>query len=569
MLDEATQKKIASMADFSSLPATGPKDDSVWSALSREAYVLGGGVGDGFKANMNAQSMIERTPDFVISAGIGAGLALAQGKKGIVKLGAQITGLSFAAGFAKDLTDADRLNGLSTAVSNTWKSPDNLEQNRALVKKHAGDFAFDTTLMMAGGMLGAGSVKVGRSEAAGQLKSVVGNSLESVKRSLTPGTAGKAEVMSGALGAAERKLVGAVKENPGSSSAATMVERKPAVTEGGSISLSTGPREGHLPALEVIPEGSMTPNRGSRRLPDDAAQRPLADIQKTETLPWEMENGATATWKTSKEGVDVRLQAQQWVDAFTQGRYGDALKVAIEAPVMANVNLNPVKRPHTEIINAAELKRPDILQWKMSTLSSHAEFKWQQTMRDGQVEAVKLEVVIPKPIIELKEGTRVPLVDFVRNESTGKYSVDYPEKSVSGARLTPAEVSEIRAVRQSPEGQRLLAETAIFGFEETIVHANQHIVQSGKATSPTFAEFAAEWASQSPSLRGHRLSFLGALDNQHPSRHTIFEQEVPMLAYDAGMPLALVRHHFYFGDRHVNIRKPVMDFLRIREQSAI
>jgi len=568
MIDDSISKKIASMSDFPDA-APAPKDDSVWDAVSREAYVVGGGLLDGFKGNMNSQSLIERTPDFVISAGIGAGLAIAQGKAGIIKLGAQITGLSFAVGFAKDLTSPERIDGLSTAIGNTWRSPDQLDHNRAQVKRHGGDFVFDTTIMMAGGMIGASSVKISLSETASQLKSMVGNSLESSKRAFSPTEMAasllksRAQVQSGSMGAVETKM-GASGKNHSGSSSAELISGKAAATEGGSTSFASGPRDGHQPSLSTVPEGIIHPNSASRRLAENADQTPLADLHKKETIGWELENGKTVTWEASKEGVGVRLLAQKWVDAFMEGRFTDALKVAVEAPVMEKVNLNPTTRPHTVTVTAAELKQPEILQLRMGTLSNYAEFKWQQTMREGQIEATKLEVVIPKPIVELKDGTTVPFVDFVRHQA-GNYTVALPEKSVAGKDLSPAQVAEIRALRSSPEGQRLMAETAIFGFEETIVHANQHITQGGRISSPTFAEYAAEFASQSPSIRGHRLAFLNALDQKHPARETIFEQEVPVLAYDAGMPLSVVRHHFFFGDRHVARRTPVMEFLRNRE----
>lgn len=570
MIDDSTQRKIASMVDFSDAPppTSSTEEDSTWKAISREAYVVGGGLADGFKENLNAKSLIERTPDFLISTGVGAGLAIAQGKKGLVKLGAQVVGLSFGVGFVKDVAKPERIDGLSTAIGNTWRSPDQLEYNRAQVKKHGGDFVFDTTIMMAGGMIGASSVRVSRSESAAQLKSLLTDGSAPTKRPFFPAEPrtsllGKTEVTSGSMGAIDSRLVATSKTELGSQSSLAVRGGSAKAAEG-STSFASGPRDGHLPSMQTVPDGKIVPNAHSRRLPDNAETLPLAEIHKREPIAWELENGKTVTWEANKDGVGVRILAQKWVDAFMEGRFTDALKIAVEAPVMERVNLNPPKRPHTVTVKAQELKQPEVVQLTMGSLASHAEFKWQQTVRDGVVDGTKLEVVIPKPIIELKDGTTVPFVDFVRHDS-GKYSVTLPERSVAGKDLSPAQVAEIRAVRESPEGKRLMAETAIFGFEETIVHANQHITQNGRISSPTFAEFAADFASQSQTIRGHRLSFLNALDNQHPTRPTIFEQEVPMLAYDAGMPLSVVRHHFFFGDRHVARRTPVMNFLRNRE----
>lgn len=565
MLSDSQRQKIQSLSDIKPAEDSKPTEDSTWNALSREVYVVGGGIVDGFKSNANARTLMERSPEYAIAAGIGAGLALAQGKSGIVKLGAQVIGLSFAAGMVKDMSDPDRINGLSTAIGDTWNSPENLERNRALVKHHGGDFVFDTTMMVATGMMGAASVKVGRSQAVKDLRSMLGNSVESARGATRGGlssNAGRTEMLSGVMGSVEtaHRGLGATR---GRSAAAQIA------AEGRGTGLVapevTPARTSHLPALEVMPEGTILPNAHSRRLPGNADKMPIAEIHKSEPIKWTFENGKSVDWKVNPEGIEVRLQAQRFVDAFMTGKYSEALKVAVEAPVMERVNLNPSSRRHAETISVSELKQPEILQLRMSSLQQHAEFRWQQVTRDGIAGETKLEVVIPKPIIQLKDGnTQVPLVDFARTERGG-YKVTFPEKSTSGVELTPAQVAEIRAVRQSPEGRRLLAETAIFGFEETIVHANQHITQGGRITSPSYAEFARNWGSQSPDLRGHRLSFLGMIDNKHPMRPTIFEQEVPAMLYDAGMPLSVVRHHFFFGGRHVDRRTPVMDFLSNRE----
>jgi len=548
-MDENIRAKIASMSgiEHRSAKPEAPKDDSVLSALQREVYVVGGGIADGFTSNLNAPALVSRTPEFVLSMGLGAGLAAAQGKSGMVKLSAQVLGLAFGAAFVKDMTNPERMSGLSTAIGDAWSSADNLDLNRAMVKHHAGDFVFDTTVMGAGGVIGASGFKASRSEAFQNLRGLLANTGEA--------TGAKAPGRT-ALSATEMRMVSRGLTEP-RQSAMGMLSK-----EGG---------DGSLPSLNVFPEGPLQMGSAARRLATNAGERPLSEIQATETFKWEMMPGKTSEWKINQDGVAVRLEIQRFVDSFMKGDYEGALRVAVEAPVMERVNLNPKTRPHSETVTVADLAQPDILQFKMNQLANHAQFKWQETRRDGVLDDAKLDVIIPKAIIELKSGTNVALVDFVpKNTSSYRngYSVVFPETSTTGAKLTPAEVAEISAIRQSPEGKRLLAETAIFGYEETLVHANQHITQGGRITSPTYAEFAKDFGSRSETLRTHRLHFLGMIDKGHKHREMLFEQEVPMLAYDAGMPLSVVKHHFYFGPRHMQERATVMQFLENRELIA-
>jgi hypothetical protein len=607
MLDESARERIAALADHKVAAPEAPKQDTVWNALSREAYVIGGGVADGFSSHLNARSLIEKTPELVTSFGIGAALAVAQGKSGIVKLGAEVIGLSFGVAMVKDMTNPERVNGLSTAISNTWNSPSQLDYNRALVKQHAGDFVFDTTLMAAGGIAGASTVKVARSEAAQGLRSLFGKETANgtprglvTASEMRAATLGVAEIRGGSLGAVEaprgltpgskplnaseslfggssRSLrtevaLGAAEKVAAKPTAATTAESSLGAIGEGSQSLQ-GPRPmmpdaRDLPAYGVFPVGPMKPNAQAFRLAAEGQTKPLSEIQAAERVVWEFKENKTADWKPNKESLEVRGQAEQFVQRFMAGDYAGALNVAVEAPVMARVNLNPPTRIHEVKINADELAKPEIVELKMNELSKYAEFKWAQSVRDGIVDETKLEVVIPKTIVELKSGAEVRIVDIVPVEQNGyrqSYKMEFPSKDVKGNPLTPEQLKEIEAIRQSPGGQRLLAETALFGFEETIVHANQHITQGGAISSPAFAEFARNVAARSETNRGHRLAFLGMIDSQHAMRPKIMEQEVPALAYDAGMPLSMVRHHFFFGARHVQERTPVMDFLQLRE----
>jgi hypothetical protein len=312
----------------------------------------------------------------------------------------------------------------------------------------------------------------------------------------------------------------------------------------------------------------LTPNKFSSRVSTDAHGKPILDVQKTDVVNWEVQPGKNFQWEPNNNGIEIRLQAQSFVDKFMKGDFAGALNVAVEAPVMERINLNPSSRVHEVRISADELAKPEIVEIKMNELSKYAEFKWSQVVADGIPGDSRLEVVIPKTIVGLKSGADVRLVDIVPTETSGfrqAYKIEFPNRDVKGNPLTAEQTREIQALRESAGGQRVLAETAIFGFEETIVHANQHITQGGGISSPAFAEFARNIAASNENLRGHRLSLLGSLTAKHAERPKIMEQEVPALAYDAGMPLSMVRHHFFFGSRHVEQRTPVMNFLKFRE----
>lgn len=610
-MEDAVRNKIAAMTDLKVATPAAPKEDTVWDRVSREAYVVGGGLSDGFTSHLNSKSLVEKSPELLLSFGLGAGLAAAQGKGGMVKLGAQAIGLAFGVGMVKDLSSPERINGLTTAVSNTWNSPTQLDYNRALVKQHAGDFAFDTVLMSAGGIAGAGSVKIGRSEAAQNLRSLMSDGVSNLKTStralftnseLRAATA-KSDVHGFSTGMVEKPTaaLGAVTESttPGlfkstsrpfgnmSESTGVSFERSTGslskdlakagtnqsakLREEGSASLQKPhmePDGRHLPAFDVYPEGPLTANKFSSRVETDGQGKPTIDVKKTDVVDWEIQPGKTWQWHPNEQGTEVRLQAQSFVDKFMKGDYAGALNVAVEAPVMERINLNPASRVHEVRINAADLAKPEIVEIKMNELSKYAEFKWSQVVADGVPGDSRLEVVIPKTIVELKSGADVRLVDIVPTQSSGyrqSYKMEFPTHDIKGKPLSAEQTKEIQALRESPGGQRVLAETAIFGFEETIVHANQHITQGGGISSPAFAEFARNIAASNENLRGHRLSLLGSLTAKHAERPKIMEQEVPALAYDAGMPLSMVRHHFFFGSRHVEQRTPVMNFLKFRE----
>ncbi|MBC7998961.1 MAG: hypothetical protein IAF58_13510 [Leptolyngbya sp.] len=117
---------------------------------------------------------------------------------------------------------------------------------------------------------------------------------------------------------------------------------------------------------------------------------------------------------------------------------------------------------------------------------------------------------------------------------------------------------EIEAIRKSVNGKRILAETALFTFEETF-HAAQHM-NGGKIISPSAAEHL-----RLPEVRieerFRKIAFVGSVDGKLPLRSTLYEIEIPAILHDAGMPFSMIKEHYFFGRRHVKERNSVMNYL--------
>lgn len=513
--EAASLERLVARPEHAANKSADDSNDTVWNKLSRESYVIGGGLVGGIADNARQaiQNPSKALPELGIAVGTGALMALAHGRKGLIGLGAKVIGLSFAYGFVKDLTNEERLSGIGNAVGDTWKSGAHLEQNRDAIKQHAGQFAFDTAVMMAGGTLGAGAMR----------------------------------------------YYGRTAELP------MFRERTPALA--GSFGFNyTGLSKRSLPAAEVFPEGPMTASKHAHLLENN----PKANVSKaSEVVEFPAPNGkSTVSWKPTAEAVRVRLEAQSFVEKLQKRDYMGALNVVVESPSLNGVELNPVNRKHAVKITAADLARnPNEVAVAMDRMGVLGKFEWKQaTTSTAQVEMQKLTAIVPQVNVELSLGRVVPLVEFV--PSNNGFKAQFPTRTTDGGSLTVAEMAEMHKLRQSEAGQRLIAETAIIAFEESTVHANQHSV--GGIMSPTYAEFSKEITLGSEyRTRSHLLALLNMLSRQDQNRSFIFEQEVPALLYDAGMPLSMIKHHYFFGSRHVPERTPVMEFLERREASNL
>lgn len=504
--------------------------------MAREAYVIGGGMLDGIKENgKNALAHPEQSvPAFVLSTIIGGAMAYAQKKPGAFRLGAKVVGAAFTVGFVKDLLDPERLSGIGSAVSDTWYGRGSLSENRAKINVYAGQFAFDTAFMAVGGGLGAGSVAYGRAR---------GWSPSYFREKLSEGSSKLASSFSLRHERALSLSLGAVSDTV------------PAV----------GRR--HLPAMEMFPEGmNAAPTRASMvKLDLQGKPRPLSEQER---VLYHREGKSTLEWKPSEETIRVRHETEKFVQQIMKGDYEGALKTAMETEVMQSTELNPARRKSIAKINAEDLNNPQQVMSVMGEMSGQAQFKWQQRTQDGHIGSMQLDVTVPRPIIKLKDGgVEVALVDFTQQGNVGfkgPVKVEYPTTTTSGAPLTKSQIAEIEAIRKSEVGQRMIGETALFAFEESLVHANQHYTAYGKIMSPTFARYSRDFHIKHDT-RPQMLHFAGLTDKMSSMREIFMEQEVPMMLYDAGMPLSMIRHHFFFGNRHMQERTPIMNYLEARE----
>ncbi len=136
-----------------SAPKEETTSDPLVNKLTREAIVIGGGIGEGIFYGM--ANLPEKLPQIGTSVAIGAALS-ALSKTG--KLGAVV---AFTAGayftsryILNTINDHERWNKFGAAVSDTWNTNEHTVRNMHDVASTAGEFTFDTGLSMAAGYVG-------------------------------------------------------------------------------------------------------------------------------------------------------------------------------------------------------------------------------------------------------------------------------------------------------------------------------------------------------------------------------------------------------------------------------
>lgn len=145
------------IADGARDRAPAAEDESVLAKIQREVYVLGAGTveGIGTAASAAAERPGETALKAAGAAAVGVGLVVLQRQAGLLRLGAQVAGLSMGVAFAADV--ASRMRQVGEAAGDTWNSANHLERNKAIVGGSLGAFAFDSALFMASGAAGIGA----------------------------------------------------------------------------------------------------------------------------------------------------------------------------------------------------------------------------------------------------------------------------------------------------------------------------------------------------------------------------------------------------------------------------
>lgn len=145
---ELTKLNTSAELDPSSVESTGAK-------LSREAYLLLGGLVEGTADSAADGMSAEKWTRTAASFALAAGLTLAMKRPGLIGTLGRGAGTMGALNFAVDLANPRRLNALGDAFGDTWNSGKNLQSNYEVVKKELGTIGFDTMLGVGGGMAGS------------------------------------------------------------------------------------------------------------------------------------------------------------------------------------------------------------------------------------------------------------------------------------------------------------------------------------------------------------------------------------------------------------------------------
>jgi hypothetical protein len=138
-------------------------DESVFTKIGRELDVVAGGTAVGtYEHGREALTDPATLVKLGSSALIATGLTLAQGKKGVFRLSAQVAGLAMAGAYAGDVYG----KGEETwgVMKDTWNSPENTTANKNHIKNTLGPFVVDFGIYSAGGAIGVGTGKFAASK---------------------------------------------------------------------------------------------------------------------------------------------------------------------------------------------------------------------------------------------------------------------------------------------------------------------------------------------------------------------------------------------------------------------
>lgn len=301
--------------------------------------------------------------------------------------------------------------------------------------------------------------------------------------------------------------------------------------------------------LEVTPEGfrieytRIGRGAGTPPLAMHPEGHPLA-LQPRTDLPSEVSVG-TNSWRRGAAQHEMQIELARFSEHFlrtnggAQPDFSEALRIAQSTegfPQNLRVTNHDVSLDLASFRSASASARETMLRDMMSQMAanSHA-----PTSLQGNP-----ELVVARPTVVV-DGVRVDLATLQALPATGS-GAHAPER-VTGA------IEQVRQFRNSPEGQRLIAEQAIVRMEERL-HIRQ--LQTGNQVfTPGYARFLADQPNGNESLA----------DPSSRSRASL-EQELIFAMHDAGWSIEHLRHHF--GNHHSSVREPVFAYLQAQQALA-
>lgn len=128
------------------------------SKLLREGEIFGGGLISGFGqgAGEAMHDGWNTAGSLAVSMAVGVGLTLAQRRAGVLKLGAEIVGANLGLGMLKNVIGSDRWAEVHSIWTDTWNNKDHAAINLDRASSAVGRLGFDSTVMIGGGIMGAG-----------------------------------------------------------------------------------------------------------------------------------------------------------------------------------------------------------------------------------------------------------------------------------------------------------------------------------------------------------------------------------------------------------------------------
>jgi len=132
-------------------------DESLTTKLSREAQVLIGGMVGGIEDGAKEAWKDPSNTGLKLAGSVAVGIALAhlQRGAGTGRLAGEAAAAGLSISFLADVVNPGRVSTTWAALRDTWASSKAADHNQAVIKQNLGRFAFDTGLMILGGVSGS------------------------------------------------------------------------------------------------------------------------------------------------------------------------------------------------------------------------------------------------------------------------------------------------------------------------------------------------------------------------------------------------------------------------------